>query len=213
MSFDFPGVGARRGNLWDRFLLFVEQLEQAIDLLESGRVARQRMALVALDTLAEGVLFRHMETVFLASDESTWVEHRTFPARERRAAHERFNKRVAIAAEKLESVPPVYYPERILDEHDAVVFRVAHHYRNPVYHEDRHNPTLIHPVGRLYAQAVGRAFVRSHRWGYAVLSSPSFMKEIACVDDDIDGLCRDAADLDLGQFLVQVQDWAANRGE
>jgi len=33
------------------------------------------------------------------------------------------------------------------------------------------------------------------------------------VDDDIDGLCRDAADLDLGQFLVQVQDWAANRGE
>ena len=92
VSFDFPGIGGRRGDLWDRFLLFVEQLEQAIDLLESGSVARQRMALVALDTLAEGLLFRHMETVFLASDEPTWVEHRTFPARERRAAHERFNK-------------------------------------------------------------------------------------------------------------------------
>lgn len=262
MSLDFPGVGGRRTNLWDRFLLFVEQLEQAIGLLESGRLARQRMALVALDTLAEGLLFGHIETVFLASDEPTWVQHRTFPARERRAARERFNKRVAIAAEKPESVSPVYFPERILDEHDAAVFRVAHHYRNPVYHEDRHNPALIHPLGRLYAQAVGRAFVRSHRRGYAVLSSPGFMEEIArlgwegrqdgyfppreaaqaivarrcdplmvdgaplraeladdigcrcdAVDEDIEGLRRDAWGPDIDQFLVRVQDWASNRGD
>jgi hypothetical protein len=25
--------------------------------------------------------------------------------------------------------------------HEAVVFRVAHHYRNPMYHGDRRNPT------------------------------------------------------------------------
>lgn len=261
MSFDFPRIGARRENQGQRFLRFVEQLEQAVALLESGRVALQWMALVALDNLAEGLLFRHLEQVFLASDEPTWIEHRTFPAGERRAARDRFNKRVELAAEKLESVMPVYFPERILDAHDAVVFRVAHHYRNPIYHQDRHNPTLIHPVGRLYAQAVGRAFIHSHRWGWATLSSSAFMREIArlgwkgrgdgyfdprataeaimaricdplavdanalrteladdiayrcdVIDEDLHALRRDAY-LDVGEFLVLVQDWAANRGD
>jgi hypothetical protein len=71
------------------------------------------------------------------------------------------------------------FPKPILDTHDSVVVRVAHHYRNPIYHQDRHNPTLIHPVGRLYAQAVGRAFIRSHRQGWAVSSPAVFMEEIA----------------------------------
>jgi hypothetical protein len=261
MSFDFPHVGARREDAGQRFLRFVEQLEQAVSLLETQRVALQWMGLVALDNLAEGLLFRHLEQVFLASDEPTWVEHRTFSAPERRAARERFNKRVALAAEKLKSVMPVYFPDPILDTHDAVVFRVAHHYRNPIYHQDRHNPTLIHPVGRLYAQAVGRAFIRSHRWGLGIYSSPTFMKEIArlgwqgrgdvvfepreaaeaimsricdpltvdgavlrseladdiayrcdVLDEDITSLRRDAY-IDVGEFLIQVQDWAANRGD
>jgi hypothetical protein len=254
-------MGRATGSVADRFLLFVEQLEQAILLLESGRIARQRMALVALDNLAEGLIFHHLQKVFLASDEPTWVKHREFPAKERREAHRSFNKRVELSAEKLESVMPAYFPEHILDAHDAVVFRVAHHYRNPIYHEDRHNPTLIHPVGRLYAQAVGRAFVRSHRWGWAELSAPAFMREIAelgwhgrgdmyfdpraaaeaitaricdpltldgailrseladdiayrcdVVDDDIQTLRRDAF-IELEDFVVQVQDWAANRGD
>lgn len=261
MSFDFPHVGDRREDHRQRFLRFVEQLEQAVALLESGRVALQWMALVALDNLAEGLLFRHLEKVFLASDEPTRVEHRAFPARERRAAREQFNKRVEFAREKLESVMPVYFPERILDTHDAVVFRVTHHYRNPIYHQDRHNPTLIHPVGRLYVQAVGRAFIRSHRWGWAVFSPPAFMQEIAqigwdgrgdgafdprqaaeaimpricdpltvdgdllrmeladdlayrcdIIDEELAILRRDAI-LGLEEFLVLVQDWAANRGD
>jgi hypothetical protein len=263
MTFDFPDLGGRRGDTTERFLSFVEQLEQAVDLLESGRPPLQRMALVVLDTLAEGLLFCHMGKVFLASDEPTWIEHRTFTAKERRSARERFNKRVAIANEKLESASPVYYPERILNEHDAAVFRVAHHYRNPVYHEGRHNPTLIHPVGRLYAQAIGRAFTRSHRAGWGVSSRRSFMEEVArlglntsvdryfypreaaqaitsricdtlTVDskilraeleedivyrcdvlaDSLAGLRRDGLDdHQLNKFIVDAQDWAANRGD
>ena len=261
MAFDFPDLGGRRGGTTERFLFFVEQLEQAVDLLESGRVPRQRMALVALDTLAEGLLFRHMEAVFLASDEPTWVEHRTFTAKERRSVYQRFNKRVAIASEKIEN-SRVYYPERVLDEYDAAVFRVAHHYRNPVQHEDRHNPTLICPVSRLYAQAIGRAFVRSYSAGWGISSSRSFMVEIArlgwnaeskvfypreaakaitsricdplkvdnkvlrgeleedivyrcdVIAEDIAGLRRDGlGDQELKDFLVSVQDWAANRGD
>jgi hypothetical protein len=178
VSFDFPSLGRATGSVADRFLLFIEQLEQALLLLASGRIARQRMALVALDNLAEGLMFHHLQKVFLASDEPTWVEHRQFSAKERHKATRSFNKRVDLATEKLESAPPVYFPDRILDAHDAVVFRVAHHYRNPIYHQDRHNPTLILPVGRLYVQAVGRAFVRSHQEGWAVSSSPAFMEEI-----------------------------------
>lgn len=261
MSLDFPGFGRASGDIADRFLLFVEQLEQAILLLDSGRIARQRMAVVTLDNLAEGLIFHHLQNVFLASDEPTWVKHREFPAKERREAHRSFNKRVELAAEQFESVMPVYFPDRILDAHDAVVFRVAHHYRNPIYHEDRHNGALVDPMGRLYAQAVGRAFIRSHRSGLAVSATPSFMQEIAqlgwqgrgdnyfdpraaaeaiitricdplivdgallrtqladdlaercdIIDEDIDALRRDTF-IALEDFLVQVQDWAANRGD
>jgi hypothetical protein len=48
MSFDFPHVGARREDAGQRFLRFVEQLEQAVSLLESQRIAMQWMGLVAL---------------------------------------------------------------------------------------------------------------------------------------------------------------------
>ncbi|MEX2375289.1 MAG: hypothetical protein WD942_06840 [Dehalococcoidia bacterium] len=261
MSFDFPGLGRATGNVADRFLLFIEQLEQALLLLESDRIARQRMALVALDNLAEGLIFHHLQKVFLAGDEPTWVEHREFSASERRRAGRSFNKRVELATEKLESAPPVYFPDRILDAHDAIVFRVAHHYRNPIYHQDRHNPTLILPVGRLYAQAVGRAFVRSHRGGWAVSSSSAFMQELSqlgwrgrgdtyfepraaaeaiiartcdplavdvaalrteladdiayrceIIDEDFHLLRRDSF-IELEDFLVTVQDWAAHRGD
>lgn len=261
VSFDFPGLGRATGSVADRFLLFVEQLEQALLLLASGRIARQRMALVAMDNLAEGLIFHHLQKIFLASDEPTWVEHREFSASERNKASRSFNKRVELATERLESASPVHFPDRILDAHDAVIFRVAHHYRNPIYHQDRHNPTLILPLGQLYAQAVGRAFVRSHPVGWAVSSSPGFMQEISqlgwrgrgdnffepraaaeaivaricdplTVDgtvlrteladdvayrcDIIDGdlrMLRREAFIGLEDFLVAVQDWAANRGD
>ena len=45
--------------------------------------------------------------------------------------------------------------EAILSDADAAVMRVAHTYRNGVYHEDRHNRALLTPLTGLYAQAVG----------------------------------------------------------
>lgn len=260
VNLDFPSLGRATGSVTDRFLLFFEQLEQAVLLLESGRIARQRMALVALDNLAEGLIFHHLQNVFLASDEPTWMKNREFPVTERRQAHRSFNKRVELAAETLERYP-VRFPDPILDAHDAVVFRVAHHYRNPIYHQDRHNATLLQPIGRLYAQAVGRAFVRSHSPGWAQLCSAAFMQEVAqlgwrgpndkyfeprtaaqaiierisdpltvdaavlrteladdiahrcdALDEDMHALRRDAF-IELEDFLVKVQDWAANRGD
>lgn len=272
MGFDFPDISERHGDDIERFRVFVDQLQEGVRLLEAGGTARQRMALVAFDTLAEGLLFRHLDRLFLISDEPYRGKHRTFPATERRRARDRFKKRVALATEELEGVWPFHYPPPILDALDAAVFRVAHHYRNPVYHEDRHNPTLIEPIGRLYAQAVGRAFVRAQRAGYGVSCSKPRMEEFAqlgwdgrsgyfawdgrgdgyfepraaaeaitqricghlnvdmkslglelyedityrcdAVDEDIAGLRRDGLSEErLRDFLVDVQDWAANRGD
>jgi hypothetical protein len=260
---DFPDLGGRGGHATDRFLLFVEQLEEAVRLLKTGRLAGQRMALVALDALAEGLLFRHMDRVFLASDQPVPVVGRTFTVTERRAARDRFTKRVALATERFEGMWEFMYPEPLLDQADAAIFRVAHHYRNPVYHRDRHNPTLIEPVGKLYAQAVGRAFVRAQRWGVSMSASPGFIsalvdlgwssggrtyfepreaaRDIAAricdplrvdalalrseladdiayrcdaAEEDIAGLRRDGLDKrEVEEFLTNVQDWAASRGD
>lgn len=272
VGFDFPDISERHGDDIERFRVSVDQLQEGVRLLEAGGTARQRMALVAFDTLAEGLLFRHLDRLFLISDEPYRGKHRTFPATERRRARERFKKRVALANEQFEGVWPFHYPEPILDALDAAVFRVAHHYRNPVYHEDRHHPTLIEPIGRLYAQAVGRAFVRARKPGYAVSCSKARMEEFAAlgwdgmsgyfswggrsagyfepraaaeaitqricghlnvdmrslatelhedityrcdaVDEDIAGLRRDGLSEErVRDFLVDVQDWAANRGD
>jgi hypothetical protein len=53
------------------------------------------------------------------------------------------------------------FPKPILSSADATTFRVAHRYRNAIYHEDRHNDALIAPLGRVYISAVGRAWCRA----------------------------------------------------
>jgi hypothetical protein len=272
VGFDFPDISERHGDDIERFRVFVDQLQEGVRLLAAGGTARQRMALVAFDTLAEGLLYRHIDRLFLISDEPYRGKHRTFPATERRRTRARFKKRVALATEAFEGVWPFHYPAPILDALDAAVFRVAHHYRNPVYHEDRHNPTLIGPIGRLYAQAVGRAFVRAQRDGYGMSCSKRRMEEFEelgwdgrggffsadairggyfepraaaeaitqricghlnvdvaslgvelhedityrcdAVEEDIAGLQRDGLSEErVRDFLVDVQDWAANRGD
>jgi hypothetical protein len=67
MTLDFPDISSRRGDEIERFILFVEQLEQAIELLQTGRTARQRMALVALDNLAEVLISDYAESAFLTN--------------------------------------------------------------------------------------------------------------------------------------------------
>jgi hypothetical protein len=48
----------------DRFLVFVEQLDVACDLLAEDTLAKTRAALVGVDNLANLILNRHAESVF-----------------------------------------------------------------------------------------------------------------------------------------------------
>jgi hypothetical protein len=168
------------------FSSFVEQLEHAAQLLESERPAEHRMALVVLDSLAEVLLFhrahRHIET-----RDSLWHGGVGYSTDERDRILRRFNRKVQIAATDERDF---HYPEALLDELDASIFRVAHSYRNAAYHRGRQNKALAAPLGRLYAAAIARAFARSLRAsGRSRNSFPDWdlrLKEVRGYDPRID---------------------------
>jgi hypothetical protein len=145
----------------DRFLLFVEQLEEAREQLLAGTVVKSRMAIILLDNLASILLLADARGLFDASEGSWWMKMRRFPGKERRRIENDFSRQVTLAATDFDA-PIFARPERLLDDGDAATMRIAHQYRNPIYHEDRHNPALLPLLGRLYLAAVARAFAQSY---------------------------------------------------
>jgi hypothetical protein len=156
-----------------RFELFAEQLVLATELVRGGGAARERLALVAIDSLAEVVLYRHMHFAFGASEEiGGRLPVRRFGQRERDRLRQDFDRRVTLAMSQPEGVLAFAFPRPVLDEHDAAIFRVAHRYRNGLHHEDRSNDALLDPLAQLYLSAVGRAWCRAQRdWTVGGLSA------------------------------------------
>jgi hypothetical protein len=141
-----------------RFELFAEQLVLAAELVRGGGSARERLALVAIDNLAEVVLYRHMQFAFGASEDMGGrLAVRRFGQRERDRLRQDFDRRVTLALSEPQGIGAFAFPRPVLDEHDAAIFRVAHRYRNGLHHEDRANDALLDPLARLYLIAVGRA--------------------------------------------------------
>jgi hypothetical protein len=166
VELDFPDLFVGRDEI-QTFCLFVEQLDEAATLLKSGRLARQRMALVALDNLAETLLHDFAELSFFRSDEVAGVfPGPLFSQQRRRKIDFEFRRRVTLASQPQSGMG--LHPQPILDDLDASILRVAHRYRNDVYHAGRHNPALIGPLAQLYAEAVGRSFIRSQEEGHLI---------------------------------------------
>jgi len=142
--------------------MFAEQLDLTAQLVRAGGLARGRMALVAIDNLAEVLLYRHMQFTFDASEEmgGRFAIPR-YDQRERDRLRRDFDRRVRLAQTEHSRPLTFAYPKPMLNRMDADVFRVAHRYRNGVYHEDRHNDALLDPLARLYLSAVGRAWCRA----------------------------------------------------
>lgn len=154
-------AGQRSYDEIDRFLLFAEQLEEVRGMLLGGSIVKSRMAIILLDNLANILLLDHARRLFEASEGSWWMKMKRFSAKERRRIEGDFSRQVTLAATDSDA-PSFTRPERLLDEGDAALLRIAHQYRNPIYHEDRHNPALLPVLGRLYLGAVARAFARSY---------------------------------------------------
>jgi hypothetical protein len=149
----------------DRFVTFAEQLDVAADLVQADTLPKARMALVAVDNLADLLLHRHAERVFAASERSWWHEHKRFTDVERERIHKDFRSLLKIAGKPWDMAW-----ERIdvvVAAEDSTILRIGRKYRNAVYHEDRHNAALIQPLTILYMQAVGRAFSCFYRPGTA----------------------------------------------
>jgi len=146
------------GDTPGEYIEFIEELEHASGLLLAERRAKERMALVILDSLAERLLYQHAQRCFSASEAPIALFTRPFPQTRRREILDDFNSKVqlGLADERF-----FIFIDPLLDELDAEIFRVAHRYRNAAYHRGEHNAALIGPLGRLYAQAVGRALTRS----------------------------------------------------
>jgi hypothetical protein len=149
----------------DRFVTFVEQLDVAADLVGADTLPKARMALVAVDNLANLLLHRHAERVFAASERSWWHEHRRFTRVERQRILNDFRDLLKIAGQSWDMAWQKI--EVVVPAEDSPILRIGHSYRNAVYHEDRHNAALIQPLTVLYMQAVGRAFSRFYRPGVA----------------------------------------------
>jgi len=120
------------------------------------------MALVAIDNLAEVLLYRHMQFTFDASEQMGGrLAVRRYDQRERDRLRRDFDRRVTLAQTELKGPFTFAFPKPLLNQADAATFRVAHRYRNGIYHEDRHNQALLDPLTRLYLAAVGRAWCRA----------------------------------------------------
>jgi hypothetical protein len=137
--------------------LFAEQLDLAVQMVHAGGVARGRMALVATDNLAEVLLYRHIQLTFLASEEVGHFVVPRYDQRERQRLRQEFDRRVTLATIEHTAAMTFMYPKPILDTSDATIFRVAHRYRNAIYHED---PSISLPWVELGAS-------RSAKWGAA----------------------------------------------
>ena len=149
----------------DRFVTFAEQLDVAADLIQADTLPKARMALVAVDNLADLLLHRHAERVFAASERSWWHEHKRFTRVERERILNDFRGLLKIAGKPWDMAWQRI--DVVVAAEDSSILRIGRRYRNAVYHEDRHNAALIQPLTILYMQAVGRAFSCFYRPGTA----------------------------------------------
>lgn len=149
---------------------FLLELQHAVDLLTKGGVVAERMALTITDSLAERLLYQHAQRCFSAADAKVGILVDPFPAERRAKILSDFRKRVQLALTDEEFF---VFISPLLDEPDADIFRLAHDYRGPSYHRGEHNSALAGPLGWLYVEAVGRAFVRAMKRSFSTFDSES----------------------------------------
>jgi hypothetical protein len=143
-----------------QFLLFVDQLAEVRNLLLSENVTKYRMALVAVDNLAEIVLHRHKRHTQKLAEETRRHRIPRISQSDAVELNASFDARVRLGRQGGEDSLVERLLRPILDELDDALFRTGHAYRNRVYHADHHNAAVLPLIARSYAGAVGRAFVR-----------------------------------------------------
>ena len=144
-----------------RFTLILDGVEDAARRLESENIADVRLALVIADYLTDVVLARRIEHLIALSERGwLWESREQFDSKERGLLQQRFNRRVTLAARPYDAAFTYEMGDPILEAADAEVLRVAHAYRNDVYHEDRH-PSTTATIATAALHALVRAWKAS----------------------------------------------------
>ncbi len=112
-------------------IVFGEQLEIAMELVAAGTLAKGRLALVAVDNLADVLLHRHAERAFDRTEGSWWYRRRKYANNERERIRKSFARILKLAQSRADA-PFGRHVDPILSASDAATFRVAHNYRNGV---------------------------------------------------------------------------------
>ncbi len=197
----------------DEYTAFLVELRQAAELLTKGGIANERMALAIVDSLAERLLYQHAQRCFSAGDARVGILTDPFPAARRTKILNDFRARVQLAMTDEEFF---IFINPLLDERDAEIFRLAHDYRGPSYHRGEHNPALAGPLGRLYAQAVGRALTRAMSNSFSTFSRDSVveLEELHAEDGPLSpshatgpivGVITDRLTVDHGELAKQLR--------
>lgn len=142
-----------------RFTLILDGVEDAATRLASENIADLRLALVIADYMTDVLLARRVARLIALSEHGfAWESREQFDSKTRGLLRQGFNRRVALAARPYDATFTLGLGDPILAPADAEVLRVAHAYRNDVYHEDRHPLTI-----RTIAAAALHALVRAWR--------------------------------------------------
>jgi hypothetical protein len=145
-----------------RFTLVLDAVEEATHRTAKADAGELRLGLIVTDYVADLLLARRIERVIMLSERAGWGDSRQrFDSRARGELRQGFNRRVTLAARPYEARFIYGLGDPILDDSDAEVLRVAHAYRNDVYHEDKHNERTLPVVLTLALHAVVRAWMRS----------------------------------------------------
>jgi hypothetical protein len=137
--------------------LILDGVEDAAARLSSENVADLRLALVIADYLTDVLLARRVASFIALSERGfVWESREQFDSKARGLLRQGFNRRVTLAARPYDAAFTYGLGDPILEPADAEVLRVAHAYRNDVYHEDRHPSTI-----RVIASAALHVLVRA----------------------------------------------------
>lgn len=144
-----------------RFTLILDGVEDATERLRSENIADLRLALVIADYLTDVLLARRVARVIALSERGfPWESREQFDSNARGLLRQGFNRRVTLAARPYDAGFTFGLGAPIIDPADAEIFRVAHAYRNDVYHADRH-PSTVRPIAAAALHALVRAWKAS----------------------------------------------------
>ena len=131
----------------EKFREYVDVLEAVRELLGTQTHARVRLALVALDGLAEAFMFRLCSELFSRDEFYARIVPPRFSRKQKNAASFRHPAKLSLLRE-----------EGLIGSEDVAVLDVAHGYRNRAVHHDVHNPRAGLAISALLIGAVGRLF-------------------------------------------------------